>query len=46
VDGEDADYSVNQSYWAFFVGDDYAMEGMNTTAITDGAVYKLVYTIG
>ena len=46
VDGETADYSVNQSYWAFFVGDDYAMEGMNTTAITDGAVYKLVYTIG
>ena len=46
VDGEDADYSVNQSYWAFFVGEDYAMEGMNTTAITDGAVYKLVYTIG
>ena len=46
VDGENADYSVNQSYWAFFVGDDYAMEGMNTTVITDGACYKLVYTIG
>ena len=46
VDGETADYSVNQSYWGFFIGEDYAMEGMNTTAITDGAVYKLVYTIG
>ena len=46
VDGEDADYSVNQSYWAFFVGDDYAMEGMNTTVITNGECYKLVYTIG
>jgi hypothetical protein len=46
VDGETADYSVNQSYWGFFIGDDYATEGMNTTAITDGAVYKLVYTIG
>ena len=46
VDGETADYSVNQSYWAFYVGDEYATEGMNTTAITDGAVYKLEYTIG
>lgn len=46
VDGETADYSVNQSYWGFFIGEEYAMEGMNTTAITDGAVYKLVYTIG
>ena len=46
VDGEDADYSVNQSYWAFFVGDDYAMEGMNTTVITNGECYELVYTIG
>lgn len=46
VDGETADYNVNQSYWGFFIGDDYATEGMNTTAITDGAVYKLVYTIG
>ncbi len=44
VDGEDADYNVDQSYWGFFVGEDYAMEGMNTTVITDGAVYKLVYT--
>ncbi len=44
VDGEDADYNVDQSYWGFFVGDDYAMEGMNTTVIQDGAVYKLVYS--
>ncbi len=44
VDGETADYNVDQSYWGFFVGEDYAMEGMNTTVIQDGAVYKLVYT--
>ncbi len=44
VDGEVADYNVDQSYWGFFVGEDYATEGMDTTAITDGAVYKLVYT--
>ena len=46
VDGERADWSVNQSYWAFYVGEDYAMTGIYDTAVTDGAVYKLVYTLG
>lgn len=46
VDGEKADWSVNQSYWAFYVGEEYAMTGIYDTVITDGAVYKLVYTIG
>ncbi len=46
VDGETADWNMNQSYWAFYVGDTMASEGMNTTVITDGAVYKLVYTVG
>ena len=46
VDGEKADWSVNQSYWAFYEGDAYAMVGIYDTNIVDGAVYKLVYTIG
>ncbi len=46
VDGEKADWNVNQSYWAFYEGDTYAMEGLYTTPIADGAVYKLVYTLG
>lgn len=46
VDGEKADWSVNQSYWAFYVGEDYAMTGIYDTPVTDGASYKLVYTIG
>ncbi len=46
VDGETADWNVDQSYWGFFVGEEMAMEGMNTTPITDGASYKLVYTVG
>ena len=45
VDGETTDYSKDQSYWGFFIGDDYAMEGMNTTPITEGAHYKLIYTV-
>ena len=45
VDGETSDYSKDQSYWCFYIGGEMAMEGMNTTPITDGGVYKLVYTI-
>ena len=45
VDGETSDYSVDQSYWCFYIGREMAMEGMNTTPITDGGVYKLVYTV-
>ena len=45
VDGETADYSVDQSYWQFFIGEDAAMEGMDTTSVTEGGIYKLVYTV-
>ena len=46
VDGEKADWNVNQSYWAFYEGENYATVGIYDAVITDGAVYKLVYTIG
>jgi len=46
VDGEKADWNVNQSYWALYIGDEYAMAGIYDTDITDGGVYKLEYTIG
>ena len=46
VDGEKADWNVNQSYWALYLGEEYAMTGIYDTPITEGAVYKLVYTIG
>ena len=46
VDGEKADWNENQSYWAFYIGEEYAMTGIYDTTVTDGAVYKLVYTIG
>jgi len=46
VDGEKADWSVNQSYWAFYVGEEYATKGIYETPVTDGGAYKLVYTLG
>ncbi|MBR4863174.1 MAG: hypothetical protein IKU07_01255 [Oscillospiraceae bacterium] len=46
VDGETAIYSTDGAYWAVYVGEEYAMSGIDTTPITDGGVYKLVYTRG
>ncbi len=44
VNGVLADYDVNQSYWSFYIDGEYAMSGVDTTEITEGAVYSLVYT--
>lgn len=44
VDGETADYDVDQSYWSFYIGDEYAMTGVDKTPITDGATYWFKYT--
>ena len=46
VDGEKADYSVNQSYWGLFIGEEYATTGADGIVLTDGGEYSLVYTIG
>ena len=44
VDGEKAVYEEDNAYWGFFIGDEYAMTGVDMTPIEEGAVYKLVYT--
>lgn len=44
VDGEQAVYEENGAYWALYEGEAYANQGIDTTPIADGAVYKLVYT--
>ena len=46
VDGEKADWNENQSYWSLYQGEEYAMQGVDTTPINDGDTFKLVYTIG
>lgn len=46
VDGESADYSVDGAYWAFYVGDEYASLGVDSTPIADGDSFSLVYTVG
>ena len=46
VDGELADWNVDQGYWALYVGEEYATTGIDTTPIHDGDSFSLVYTIG
>ena len=46
VNGETADYSVDQSYWAMSKDGEYLMTGASSTPIADGEHYELVYTIG
>ena len=46
VDGEVADWNVDQSYWAIFIGEEYATTGADQIPIHGGDSFKLVYTIG
>lgn len=46
VDGETADWSADGAYWAFYVGDQYASLGVDSTPVNDGDAFSLVYTVG
>ena len=41
VNGVVADYDVDKTYWSFYVDGEYAMSGVDTTDIVDGAKYSL-----
>ena len=40
VNGITADYDTDGTYWAFYIDGEYAMTGVDSTEITDGAVYS------
>lgn len=44
VDGEKAVYTEDNAYWGVFEGEEYALQGIDTTPVVDGRTYKLVYT--
>lgn len=44
VDGLYADWNTNGAYWAIYVGNEMAMVGASSIELTDGGVYRLVYT--
>ena len=43
VNGVRADYDKDGFYWAFYVGEEYALQGIELTPIDENAVYRLVY---
>ena len=44
VNGVTADYNVDQSYWAFYVNDEYCNYGIDEQPVADGDVFKIEYT--
>ena len=40
VNGIVADYEIDQTYWAFYINGEYAMSGVDTTDIVEGATYS------
>lgn len=45
VNGEVADYNVDQSYWGFYVNGEYCNYGIDTQPVLDGDAFQIVYTI-
>ena len=45
VDGEEAVFERDGAYWSFYVGEEYALQGIDQTPIEEGKFYKLVYTV-
>ena len=45
VDGEEAIYETDGAYWAFYVGGEYAMQGVDQTPVEDGDSFSFVYTV-
>ena len=39
VNGITADYDTDGTYWAFYIDGEYAMSGVDTTAIEEGVTY-------
>ena len=44
VNGMKADYDTDQRYWAFYVNGEISMTGVDTTEITEGATYQMIYS--
>ena len=40
VNGVTVDYDTDKQYWAFYINGEYAMTGVDSTEITEGAEYS------
>lgn len=46
VNGITADYDTDGCYWSFYIDGDYAMQGVDSTAIEEGVTYRLAHERG
>ena len=46
VNGIAANWDKDQTYWAFYIGGEYATSGISDTPITAGTIYGLTLTKG
>jgi len=44
VNGIEADYDKDRTYWAFYIDGEYGMTGVDLTEIKEGVVYRLEKT--
>ena len=45
INGEVADFNVDQSHWGFYVNGEYCNYGIDTQPVYDGDAFQIVYTI-
>lgn len=45
VNGITADWATENAYWAFYINGEYAMTGVDSTELIDGATYSFVKTV-
>lgn len=45
VDGERAVWEENGAWWSVYIGEELATTGADEVVLTDGGVYKLVYSV-
>ena len=44
VEGVEASWEADQAYWAFYIGGDYAMYGVDDEVLVSGNIYEFKYT--
>ena len=45
VNGEVADFTVDSSYWSFYVNDEYCNYGISEQPVEDGDAFKIIYEV-
>ena len=45
VNGEIADFSIDGSYWSFYVNEEYCNYGIDSQPVMDGDAFQIVYTM-